>query len=222
MELKGKSTRPGLYKCGDCREQFTVTVNTVFERSHVPINKLVLATHLMCASKKGVSAHQLHRTLGVTYKAAWFIANRIREAMRPSDTIKMGGNGGFVEVDETYLCNKTIRLGKRRSAYEKEKVITLVERDGAAVRWISKQQQLDLIRTILKDKYGENSDEYTKMKQCLDDTKTALDNRHEYVHSVYYLSDGFRIKPKRGKFTTSKLDINLNKMSVGLSKPQTL
>jgi len=157
MNLKGKATREGLYKCGDCREQFTVTVNTVFERSHVPLNKLVLATHLMCASKKGISAHQLHRTLGVTYKTAWFIAHRIREAMRPSDTVKMGGEGVFVEVDETYLCNKTTRLGKRRSGYEKEKVITLVERDGGARSFHVNSVNSETVRKILHEQIHADS-----------------------------------------------------------------
>jgi transposase-like protein len=79
--LQGATHRPGLWFCGDCREQFTVTVGTVFERSKVPLHKWVLATHLICSSKKGISAHQLHRTLGVTYKTAWFMSHRIREAM---------------------------------------------------------------------------------------------------------------------------------------------
>ena len=83
--LKGKSTRPGVTKCGHCRKQFTVTVGTVFERSHVPLHKWVQAIHLLCSSKKGISAHQLHRMLGVTYKTAWFMAHRIREAMRDGE-----------------------------------------------------------------------------------------------------------------------------------------
>lgn len=77
-KMQGKSTRPGVYKCNDCRKPFSVTVGTVFERSHIPLNKWVLASHLMAASKKGMSAHQLHRMLGVTYKTAWFMAHRIR------------------------------------------------------------------------------------------------------------------------------------------------
>ncbi len=80
--IKGKSARPGLWFCADCRKQFTVTVGTLFERSKVPLHKWLLANHLICASKKGMSAHQLHRMLGVTYKTAWFMAHRIREAMR--------------------------------------------------------------------------------------------------------------------------------------------
>lgn len=108
VRLAGKATRPGLLFCGDCRSQFTVTVGTVFERSKVPLHKWVLATHLICSSKKGISAHQLHRTLGVSYKTAWFMSHRIREAMgeTPEAQGPMGGNGLTVEVDETYWGNK--------------------------------------------------------------------------------------------------------------------
>src|SRR5690606_28386886 len=94
--------RPGVYKCRSCRKPFTVTVGTLYERSHIPLHKWVLATHLLCASKKGMSAHQLHRMLGVTYKTAWFMAHRIREAMREVSPDPLGGGGKTVEVDETY------------------------------------------------------------------------------------------------------------------------
>ena len=100
-KLKGKSTRPGVYKCRSCRKPFTVTVGTVFERSKIPLNKWVLAFHLLCASKKGMSSHQLHRMLGVTYKTAWFMAHRIREAMMDDDPEPMGGEGKSIQVDET-------------------------------------------------------------------------------------------------------------------------
>src|SRR5882724_819696 len=84
-KLEGASHRPGLYQCNSCRQHFTVTVGTVYERSHVPLNKWLLATYLLCSSKKGFSSHQLHRTLGVTYKTAWFMSHRIREAMIDAD-----------------------------------------------------------------------------------------------------------------------------------------
>ncbi len=104
-KLAGKSTRPGVYKCNDCQKPFSVTVGTVFERSHIPLNKWVLASHLMAASKKGMSAHQLHRMLGVTYKTAWFMAHRIREAMKEdvASAGPIGGEGKIVEADETYI-----------------------------------------------------------------------------------------------------------------------
>jgi len=89
--LKGTTTRPGLYKCKDCRETFTVTVGTLFERSKIPLNKWLMATYLLASSKKGISSHQLHRTIGVSYKTAWFMAHRLREAMRePSHKDKLG------------------------------------------------------------------------------------------------------------------------------------
>jgi len=103
--LKGKAHREGVYQCNDCREQFTVTVGTVFERSKIGLHKWLLATHLMCASKKGISAHQLHRMLGVTYKTAWFMTHRIREAMKQDDG-PLGGPGKTVEADETYVGGK--------------------------------------------------------------------------------------------------------------------
>ncbi|RMF07542.1 MAG: IS1595 family transposase, partial [Alphaproteobacteria bacterium] len=103
VEGKKRSHRPGLYYCNNCKGQFTVTVGTLYERSKVPLNKWLLATHLMASSKKGISAHQIHRMLGVTYKTAWFMCHRIREAMRDDDLDPLGGNGSVVEADETYF-----------------------------------------------------------------------------------------------------------------------
>ena len=142
-KLTGKSHRAGLYQCNDCRQQFSVTVGTVFERSKVPLNKWMLATHLLTASKKGMSAHQLHRMLGVTYKTAWFMAHRIREAMIDDDPQPMGGEGKTVEADETYIGSGNSRKNRgkfkskdgRRGAYYadfKQKVFALVERDGSS------------------------------------------------------------------------------------------
>lgn len=135
--LEGKKHRAGLVQCNDCREQFTVTVGTVFERSKVPLHKWLLATHLLCASKKGISGHQMARMLGVTYKTAWFMMHRIREAMRDTDNEPMGGYGKTVEADETYVGGKVTnrhaseRNGKRLSPFSgKEPVFALVERDG--------------------------------------------------------------------------------------------
>lgn len=121
--------RPGLYKCKDCRKQFSVTVGTVFERSKVPLTKWLLAAYLLCSSKKGMSAHQLHRTLGVTYKTAWFLAHRIREAMITPLTGPLGSGGGTVEADETYIGRQK---GKRATGGwgHKQKVFSLVERGG--------------------------------------------------------------------------------------------
>jgi len=126
--LEGGKHRPGLVQCNNCRKQFTVTVGTVFERSKVPLNKWLLATHLMCASKKGISAHQLHRMLGVTYKTAWFMAHRIREAMKPSDDGPMGGPGGTVEVDETYFGKDKTKPKSRMAMRHMNRIVSLVDR----------------------------------------------------------------------------------------------
>lgn len=128
-----KRIRLGLWRCGDCKRQFTVKVGTVFEHARVPLNKALQAVYLMTASKKGVSAHQLHRILEVTYKTAWFPAHRIREAMRSGDLAPFGTGGGFVEVDETYIGrdkSKPVRVG-----YEhKMKVLSLLDRDTGRTR----------------------------------------------------------------------------------------
>lgn len=106
-KMQGTTTRLGLWKCRskECRKTFTVKVGTVFEHARIPLHKMLQAVYLMCSSKKGVSAHQLHRTLEVTYKTAWFLAHRIREAMRDGSLAPMGGMGGIVEIDETFIGN---------------------------------------------------------------------------------------------------------------------
>jgi transposase-like protein len=102
-KMGGKSTRIGTYKCYQCRKPFTVKVGTVFEASHVPMRFWLQAFYLYCASKKGVSASQLHRTLGVTLKTAWFMAHRVREAMRDDEQLPLGGLDVVVEVDESFI-----------------------------------------------------------------------------------------------------------------------
>jgi len=102
-KLKGKTTRPGLWKCYQCRKPFTVKLGTIFEDSKVPMRLWLQAMYLIAGSKKGISSNQLHRVLGVTLKTAWFISHRIREAMRSSDLFPFGGEGGFVEADETFI-----------------------------------------------------------------------------------------------------------------------
>jgi hypothetical protein len=123
--------RGGVYKCKACRKPFTATIGTLYERSHIPLHKWLLATHLMCSSKKGMSAHQLWRNLGFgSYRTAWFMAHRIREGMREVKLPgSMGGEGKFVEADETYVGGKA----KNRAFKEpppKEAVMALVEREG--------------------------------------------------------------------------------------------
>ena len=131
-KLRGKSTRPGVYKCNECEKPFSVTVGTVFERSHVPLHKWVYAAHLLTASKKGISSHQLSRMLGVSYKTAWFLSHRIREGMRPASMTPMGGSGKAVEVDETYIGQVEGHPERRFGGANKNMVLTLVERGGSA------------------------------------------------------------------------------------------
>lgn len=125
-------TRIGLRKCADCRKQFTVRVGTVFESSHVPLHKWLQAVYLMCSSKKGISAHQLHRVLEVTYKTAWFMAHRIREAMRSGDLSPLGGGGGIVEIDETFIGRLEGQPKAKGGWGHKNVVLTLVQRGGGA------------------------------------------------------------------------------------------
>jgi transposase-like protein len=129
-----RQARIGLWKCKEkeCRKQFTVKVGTVFEHGRIPLHKMLQAVYLLCCSKKGISSHQLHRVLGITYKAAWFLSHRIREAMRDGSLAPMGGAGGIVEVDETYIGRQK-GLGVDKTGYHnKNMVVTLVERGGSA------------------------------------------------------------------------------------------
>lgn len=141
-ELQGESTRPGLYKCRPCQKPFTATMGTLYERSHIPLHKWLLATHLMAASKKGISAHQLWRMLGFgSYRTAWFMAHRIREGMAPLNKNSegpLGGPGKIVEADTTYIGGKeknkhaSKRDGSKIGGVGKQIVHTLVERKGKA------------------------------------------------------------------------------------------
>jgi transposase-like protein len=123
--------RDGLKKCGHCRKQFTARVGTVFESSHIPLHLWFQAAHLLCSSKKGISSHQLHRILKVTYQAAWFASHRLREAMRSGSLAPMGGAGGsgIVEADETFIGRKK-GMPKKRAYHHKHTVLSLVERGG--------------------------------------------------------------------------------------------
>ena len=126
----GKTARHGLYRCRECVKQFTATIGTIYEGSHIPMHKWLLATHLLCASKKGISAHQLYRMLGFgSYRTAWFMAHRIREAMA-SNPSPIGGENKVVESDESIFGGKAKNRAYAKKEPKKHTVLTLVERDG--------------------------------------------------------------------------------------------
>ena len=148
--LGGKSMGPGWYHCAQCREKFTVRTGTLYERSHIPLHKWLLATHLLTSSKKGISAHQLFRMLGFgSYRTAWFMAHRIREGMRSGNLAPMGGNGSIIEIDESYIGRKPGVEPKRGWVRHKHAVLTLVERGGSArsfhVDDVTKEQIVPII-----------------------------------------------------------------------------
>jgi transposase-like protein len=137
-KMGGKSTRIGTYKCYECRKPFTVKVGTIFESSHIPLRLWLQAIFLISSSKKGISSNQLHRTLGITLKSAWFMSHRIREAMRSGDMSPFGSDGGAVEVDETFIgrdFNKKPKGEKKGRGYDhKNKVLSLVDRTTGQAR----------------------------------------------------------------------------------------
>ena len=210
--LQGKAHRPGLYQCAECREQFTVTVGTVFERSKVPLNKWLYATYLMNSSKKGVSSHQLHRTLGVTYKTAWFMSHRIREAMSgvKGPANPMGGEGAIVEADETYFGQKeskpTVKtsgkpfIKKGRSAH-KIAIVSLVERGGKVRSFHVTRADAATVRDILFTNVKRDSALHTDESSLY--TETGKDYAaHETVnHSAHeYARDGVHTNSAEGFF----------------------
>lgn len=171
---KAESNRParkGLYKCGACRKQFTVTVGTIFEDSHIPISKWLMAIFIICSSKKGVSAHQLHRMLDITYKSAWFMAHRIRYAMGEGPLAKL--LTGIVEVDETYVGGK----GDQRTTFlRKTPLVALVERKGN-------------VRTKVVTSVTQKN-----LRQCLNETVSKDATIHTDQHVVYpAATKGFRL-----------------------------
>jgi transposase-like protein len=149
----GSKTRPGVWKCRACRKQFTVTVGSVMEDSHIPLSKWAIAFHLLCASKKGMSAHQLHRMLGITYEAAWFLCHRIRHAMVPSAQPEK--LRGIVEVDETYIggkkSNRLSKMGTGRGTADKIPVVSLVQRGGNVRSMVMPRVTVHNIRKVLRE-----------------------------------------------------------------------
>lgn len=196
------ATRPGYYQCNakECRKQFTVMVGTVFERSHIPLNKWLMAAFLICASKKGISAHQMHRMLGITYKSAWFMMHRLREAMKPTKPGPMGGEGKVIEADETYLGKRDGKPSKpdvfvsgfgwisAPKIKTQRKIVSLVERGGTARSFQVERVDGKTIRKILHTNIDRQStlmtDEhpvYEAPGWRFEDHETVNHGTYEYV-----------------------------------------
>ncbi len=160
--MEGK-TQAGYFLCNDCRDKFTCRTGTVMERSHIPVHKWLLAIHLLSASKKGMSAHQLHRMLGITYKSAWFLAHRIREAMIDGASTPMGGEGGKVQADETYYGNTSKRAKHYKKGHShKSGVVALVEPQTGKVRAVVMQKATaETVREFLVTNVDRKSELHT-------------------------------------------------------------
>jgi transposase-like protein len=153
-KVKSAKARKGLWKCGHCRKQYTVKVGTIFEGSHIPMTKWLMAIYMMCSSKKGVSAKQLERSLGLTYKSAWFLCHRVREAMK-QDPLRgmLGSDGGIVEIDETYVGGKARNnrhKNRTAAAGKKTVVMTLVDREGEARTFVVPNAKKSTLQTIAR------------------------------------------------------------------------
>jgi transposase-like protein len=202
------STRAGWYQCNACRKQFSVTVGTLFERSHIPLNKWLMAAFLICASKKGMSTHQLHRMLGVSYKSTWFMMHRIREAMREGKFPPLGGEGKFVEADETFTGGKA-----KNRAYKppppKEPVFALVERGGKVHSYHVPEVTAATLRPIIVDAIAKDShfrtDEsgvYWSVGEQFASHQTVIHSLGEYVRGDAHTNtiEGYFSILKRGVY----------------------
>lgn len=209
--LKGTAHRKGLIKCADCRKQFSVTVGTVFERSKVKLHVWLLAVHLVCAAKNGMSSMELHRLLGVTQKTAWFMLGRIREAMKPENSGLMGGNGGTVEADETYWGNgkrsQAAKSFKARGYMHKEKIFSLVERGGSVRSFHVPSVNSKTLKPILLSQVATNAnlmtDEakvYKKIGCEFATHEVVTHSKSEYVRGNAHTNtiEGFFSRLKRG------------------------
>ena len=205
--LEGAKHRAGLFQCGDCRQQFTVTVGTIFERSKVALHKWMLATHLMASSKKGFSAHQLHRSIGVTYKTAWFMWHRIREAMTGDTLAGFGTGGGVVEVDETFIGREP-GTEKKRGTSHKMKVLSLVDRaTGKAKSMVIDDLKASTIIPILKANiakeaivYTDDALQYISLPTHFADHDYTVHSEGEYVRGMVHTNtiEGYFSIFKRG------------------------
>ena len=207
-KMGGKSTRIGAYKCYKCRKPFTVKVGTIFEASHVPMNLWLQAIYLMCASKKGISSQQLHRTLGVTLKTAWFMSHRIREAMRSDGTVQFGSGGGVVEVDETFIGQKHKKAEGARGYAHKNAMLALVDRTTGqsrsfVVKDVTKATLLPILReNIAKEAtvYTDEAKQYTFLGREFADHDFTTHSKGEYGRGVVHTNtiEGYFSIFKRG------------------------
>lgn len=205
---KGKGARPGLWFCNECREQFSVTVGTVMESSHIPLHKWLLAIHLMSASKKGMSALQLQRMLGLgSYRSAWFLAQRIRLAMDEIAPAPIGGENKVVEADETFIGGKAKNRAYAKKAPKKQAVLTLVERDGKSRSFhIANVKAKTLRETIVKvasrQSYlaTDESPSYEKLGREFANHGTVNHSANEYAR----LGGFIHVNTAEGRFSLMK------------------
>lgn len=192
-KLGGKSTRIGVRKCYKCRKPFTVKVGTVFEASHVPLHKWLQAIFLIASSKKGISSNQLHRTLDVTLKTAWFMSHRIREAMRSGSFAPMGGDGGIVEADETYYGKKanapTVRSDgrpfiKKGKAASKRAIVSLVERGGSVRSFHVKQANKVNVTAIVSENVDREARLFTDESRLYNDANKLVSEHATTRHGM--------------------------------------
>jgi transposase-like protein len=197
-QLKGKSTRPGVRKCYECRKPFTVKVGTIFESSHIPLHLWLQAIHLICASKKGISSNQLHRVLGITLKSAWFMSHRIREAMKINGSEPpMGGKGEIIEADETYLGSGGFEFvtgegwKPKRGVGDRMKIVTLVERGGRARSVKVDEVTVESVTSIVKRNASRHAVLMTDEAKVYGPIGKQMERHYTVNHGKGEYSDGF-------------------------------
>lgn len=184
-ESKGKTGRLGLYTCGCCNKQFTVRIGTIFENSRLPLYKWLQAIHLFSASKKGISAHQLHRMLEITYKTAWFMMHRLREVCNESKQfVMLGGVNKEIEADETYIGTKYEKASHSRGYAHKNTVFSLVERKGKIRSFHITSANIDTLKPIMKANVNFESDLYTDEALQYKTIGKEFSKHEAVVHSI--------------------------------------
>jgi transposase-like protein len=212
-ELHSRAHGPGWYHCGYCRKLFTVRVGSIFERSKIPLHQWLQGFYLMASSKKGISAHQLHRMLGVTYKTAWFMAHRIREAMRPGKMSPLGGSGKIVEADETYYGRQEKprtspqRKGRpyKRGPANKRAVLALVERGGDVRTFHVAVADANTVVRIVNQNVNKESRLHTDESKLYAFIGTRMAHHETVKHSAgEYVRDDIHTNTVEGYFSIFK------------------